>query len=429
MRRPGTDASAALLFLLTGFLALQPLSTDLYLASLPALREHFAGSVSSVQLTLSAFLAGFAASQLIAGPLSDRFGRRPVALGGCALYVGASLAGMLAPSLAVLIAARVLQAIGVCCTVVCARAIVRDLYEAEAGARVLARALSWMGTAPIAGPVVGGLLQALMGWRANFAALTLLGAVLLAAAVRALPETNRHRNASATDLRALARNYARIAASRRFWSYALPVTGSYSALFCFISASSFVLIGIYGLPAQRFGIAYALVASGYLLGTMALRPLLGRLGLVGSIRAGAALAFAAGTAMTAFALAEVRTLAAVLVPMFLVMTAHGFIQPSCQTGAIDPFPRMAGAAAALMGFAMLAVAAAAGWAVGALHDGTTRPLALGVGACTTFTALATALLLRRERGVAIGSAAGSAVAGAGTVHGTAAGADASAKGA
>jgi len=411
------------------FMALQPLATDLYLASLPGLAARFDASPSTVQLTLSAFLAGFAASQLVAGPLSDRFGRRPVALAGCALYVGASLAGMIAPSLAVLIVARVLQAIGVCCTVVCARAIVRDLYEAEAGARVLARALTWMGTAPIAGPVVGGLLQALTGWRANFATLTLLGAILLAAAVRALPETNRHRNASATDLRALARNYARIAASRRFWSYALPVTGSYSALFCFISASSFVLIGIYGLPAQRFGIAYALVASGYLLGTMALRPLLGRLGLVGSIRAGAALAFVAGTAMTAFALAEVRTLAAVLVPMFLVMTAHGFIQPSCQTGAIDPFPRMAGAAAALMGFAMLAVAAAAGWAVGALHDGTTRPLALGVGACTTFTALATALLLRHERGVAIGSAAGSAVAGAGTVHGTAAGADASAKGA
>ncbi len=421
MRRPGTDASAALLFLLTGFLALQPLSTDLYLASLPALREHFAAPVSSVQLTLSAFLAGFAASQLIAGPLSDRFGRRPVALGGCALYVGASLAGVLAPSLQVLIAARVLQAVGVCCTVVCARAIVRDLYEADAGARVLARALSWMGTAPIAGPVAGGLLQALMGWRANFAALTVLGAILLAAAARALPETNRHRDTGATDPGSLARNYAHIAASRRFWSYALPVTGSYSALFCFISASSFVLIGVFGLSPQRFGVAYALVASGYLLGTMAVRPLLGRLGLVGSIRVGAALALAAGAAMTLLALAEVRTPAALLAPMFLVITAHGFIQPGCQTGAIDPFPRMAGAAAALMGFAMLAVAAAAGWAVGMLHDGSTRPLALGVGACTTFTALAAALLLRDEPGAATGAGA---VTGAGAQAGAGAGAGA-----
>jgi DHA1 family bicyclomycin/chloramphenicol resistance-like MFS transporter len=396
MPRARTDASAALLFLLTGFLSLQPLSTDLYLASLPALRAHFAGSVSSVQLTLSAFLAGFALSQLIAGPLSDRFGRRPVAIGGCVLYVGASLAGMAAPSLAVLIGARVLQAIAVCCTVVCARAIVRDLYEAEAGARVLARALTWMGIVPIAGPVAGGLLQAGLGWRANFAALTLLGAILLAAALRTLPETNRHLDASATDLRALARNYARIAASRRFWSYALPVTGSYSALFCFISGASFVLIEIFGIPPQRFGFAYALVTVGYLLGTMALRSVLGRLGLVGSVRAGATVALASGAAMAALALAGVRTLPAVMVPMFLAVTAHGFIQPACQIGAIDPFPRQAGAAAALMGFTMLAVAAAAGWAVGAMHDGSTRPLALGVAVCGAFCALSAWALLRRE---------------------------------
>ena len=404
MPRASIDASAALLFLLTGFLSLQPLSTDLYLASLPALREHFAGSVSSVQLTLSAFLAGFALSQLIAGPLSDRFGRRPVAIGGCGLYVGASLAGMVAPSLAVLIGARVLQAIAVCCTVVCARAIVRDLYEAEAGARVLARALTWMGIVPIAGPVAGGLLQAGLGWRANFAALTLLGAILLAAALRTLPETNRHLDASATDLRALARNYARIAASRRFWSYALPVTGSYSALFCFISSASFVLIEIFGIPPQRFGFAYALVTVGYLLGTMALRSVLGRLGLVGSVRAGATVALASGAAMAALALAGVRTLPAVMVPMFLAVTAHGFIQPACQIGAIDPFPRQAGAAAALMGFTMLAVAAAAGWAVGAMHDGSTRPLALGVAVCGAFCALSAWGLLRREPRTAVEAA-------------------------
>ncbi|MCO5108066.1 MAG: multidrug effflux MFS transporter [Burkholderiaceae bacterium] len=394
MPRASTDASAALLFLLTGFLALQPLSTDLYLASLPALRGHFSESVSSVQLTLSAFLAGFALSQLIAGPLSDRFGRRPVAVGGCALYVGASLAGMLAPSLWVLIGARVLQAIGVCCTVVCARAIVRDLHEAEAGARVLARALAWMGIAPIAGPVAGGLLQAWLGWRANLAALALLGAILLAAALRTLAETNRHPDPSATDLRALARNYARIAASRRFWAYALPVTGSYGALFCFISGASFVLIEIFGISAQRFGFVYALVTLGYLLGTMALRPLLGRLGLVGAIRIGATVAFASGAAMAAFALADVRTLPAVLGPMFLAVMAHGFIQPACQIGAIDPFPRQAGAAAALMGFTMLSIAALAGWAVGALHDGSTRPLALGVAACGAFCALSAWTLLR-----------------------------------
>lgn len=403
---PGTrfDVGAGLLFLLTGFLALQPLSTDLYLASLPALRAHFGDSVSAVQLTLSAFLGGFAVSQLIAGPLSDRFGRRPVAVWGCSLYVGASLAGALAPTMAVLVGARVLQAIGVCCTVVSARAIVRDLYESEAGARVLSRALAWMGVAPIAAPIAGGLLQSALGWRAGFVALTLVGAILLAATLRGLAETNRHLDPSAIDLGALARNYARIASSRRFWEYALPVTGSYSALVCFLSGSSFVLIEIFGVAEHRFGFVFALVTSGYLLGTMAVRPLLGRLGLVNAIRVGATVAMLSGAAMALLALAGVRSIPAVLVPMFLVVASHGFIQPCCQIGAIDPFPRQAGAAAALMGFTMLAVAAAAGWAVGAMHDGTTRPLALGVAGCAAACAFAAWALLRGAAGVPAGPA-------------------------
>lgn len=395
---PRVDAaiSAGLLFLLTGFLALQPLSTDLYLASLPALRVHFDAPVSSVQLTLSAFLAGFAISQLLAGPLSDRFGRRPVALGGAALYLAGSLLGAFAPSLAVLVAARIAQALGVCCTVVCARAIVRDLYEAEPGARVMSRALSWMGVVPIAGPVLGGLVQSAFGWRANFIVLAADGAAMLAATLRVLPETNRHRNPHATDLGPLLRNYALVASSRNFWANALPITGSYGALFCFISASSFVLIELFGVSERAFGFTYALVTLGYLLGTIAVRRVLGRLGLTRSIRLGATVGLVAGSTMALLAALGVQSLAAVLVPMCFVTAAHGFIQPCCQIGAIDPFPRHAGAATALMGFTMLTIAAFAGWLVGALHDGTVRPLAWAVAASACFSALSAWTLLRNE---------------------------------
>ncbi|MBW7923109.1 MAG: multidrug effflux MFS transporter [Burkholderiaceae bacterium] len=395
---PRIDAaiSAGLLFLLTGFLALQPLSTDLYLASLPALRVHFDAPVSSVQLTLSAFLAGFAISQLLAGPLSDRFGRRPVALGGAALYLAGSLLGAFAPSLAVLVAARIAQALGVCCTVVCARAIVRDLYEAEPGARVMSRALSWMGVVPIAGPVLGGLVQSAFGWRTNFLVLAAAGAAMLAATLRVLPETNRHRNPHATDLGPLLRNYALVASSRNFWANALPITGSYGALFCFISASSFVLIELFGVSERAFGFTYALVTLGYLLGTIAVRRVLARLGLTRSIRLGATVGLVAGSSMALLAALGVQSLAAVLVPMCFVTAAHGFIQPCCQIGAIDPFPRHAGAATALMGFTMLTIAAFAGWLVGALHDGTVRPLAWAVAASACFSALSAWTLLRNE---------------------------------
>lgn len=396
MTRTGAGVSVGLLFLLTWFLALQPLSTDLYLASLPALRAHFDAQVSSVQLTLSAFLVGFALGQLLAGPLSDRFGRRPVALGGAALYTAASLLGVLAPSLAVLVVARIVQALGVCCTVVCARAIVRDLYEAEPGARMMSRALGWMGLAPIAGPMLGGLVQAAFGWRTNFVVLALAGVAALATTLLVLPETNRHRNPHATDPGPLLRNYARVASSRSFWGHALPVTGSYGALFCYISASSFVLIELFGVSEGAFGFIYALVTVGYLLGTAALRRALTRLGLVGSIRVGASVALVAGMTMALLASLGVRSFAAVLAPMFVVMASHGFIQPCCQIGAVDPFPRHAGAATALMGFVMLTVAALAGWLVGALHDGTTRPLGWAVAASTAFCALSAWTLLRRD---------------------------------
>ncbi|HLT27922.1 MAG TPA: multidrug effflux MFS transporter [Zeimonas sp.] len=386
---------AGLLFLLTGFLSLQPLSTDLYLASLPSLRTHFDAPVSAVQLTLSAFLAGFALSQLLAGPLSDRFGRRPIAVAGLALYAGASVLGAAAPSLAVLVVARVAQALGVCCTVVCARAIVRDRYEAELGARVMSRALSWMGVVPIAGPVLGGLVQSAFGWRMNFLLLAASGLVLLGLTLRGLPETNRHRDPRATDLGPLLRNYARVASSRAFWAHALPVTGSYGALFCFISASSFLLIELFGISERGFGFVYALVTLGYLLGTVAVRRVLARLGLVGAIRLGATVAAIAGALMALLAAFDVQAPSAVLIPMGFVMASHGFIQPCCQIGAIDPFPRNAGAASALMGFAMLTIASLAGWLVGAWHDGTTRPLAWAVAASTAFCAASAWGLLRR----------------------------------
>lgn len=396
MTRTGAAVPVGLLFLLTGFLSLQPLSTDLYLASLPALRTHFEAQVSAVQLTLSAFLAGFALSQLLAGPLSDRFGRRPVVLGGIALYVGASLLGAAAPSLDVLIVARIAQALGVCCTVVCARAIVRDRYEAERGARVMSRVLSWMGAAPIAGPVLGGLVQSAFGWRANFLLLAAAGVALLAATLRILPETNRHRDPRATALGPLLRNYAHIASSRAFWAHTLPVTGSYSALFCFISASSFLLIELFGVSEQAFGFTYALVTVGYLLGTVAVRRVLLRLGLSGAIRLGATFGAVMAAVMALLAALDVQTLAAVLVPMCLVTASHGFIQPCCQIGAIDPFPRNAGAATALTGFAMLTIAAVAGWWVGAMHDGTTRPVAWGVAASMAFCAASAWGLLQRS---------------------------------
>ena len=388
------DTGAAMLMLIAGLLALQPLATDFYLASLPALTGYFGVPASAVQLTLSVFIAGFAGAQLVAGPLSDRFGRRPVVVWGCALFTIASVAGAFAPSLAMLVVARFVQSLGVCCTVICARALVRDSYEPELGARVMARALGWMSVAPLFGPIAGGFLQDALGWRVNFAALALLGGALLVATVRRLPETNRHLNPHATDLGPLFANYRRIAATPAFWRYTLPVTGSYCALFSFLSASPFAVIRVLGVPERYFGFVFGACTAGFLVGTMVTRRLLPRLGLERTVRRGALVALGAGAALAAFALAGVETLPTLVVPVFFLIMAHGLLQPTCQMGAIGPFPREAGAAAALVGFVMHLAAALVGWWIGASHDGTLRPLSFTIAALGAFIALSAFALVR-----------------------------------
>lgn len=192
-------ADAPLLLLISAFLMMQPLSTDLYLASLPSLASGFGVPISTVQLTLSLFVIGFGGAQLAIGPLSDRFGRRPVLLYGLALYVIASALCGLAQSITLLIAARFLQAVGCCSAVIVARAIVRDAYAPEDSVRVIAKASTWLSVAPIFGPILGSYLQVAFGWRAAFVSLGIFSACLLALTFLRLPETNTHKNPRATD--------------------------------------------------------------------------------------------------------------------------------------------------------------------------------------------------------------------------------------
>ena len=371
---------------------MQPIATDVYLASLPAIGEAFAAGASGAQLTLSMFFAGFALSQLIVGPLADRFGRRPIAIAGCTLYVGASLAGAFAPSLAVLLAARLVQAIGTCCVVICARAIVRDCHGPEQAAQVMSRALAWMALAPITGPLLGGLLEETFGWRANLIAIAAAGAVMLWFALRNLAETNRHRNPQATAPRELASTYALIIRSRIFLTYTFFATGTFCALYSFISGSPFVAIRVLGIAPREFGLLFGGVVIGFIVGAALGRRGLPSWGIAGTIRRGAILQASGGVTLLILALLDVQTVWSLMGPMFIILLGHGLVQPSSQMGAIGPFPRQAGAAAALGGFLMYTVAVPLGLALGASFNDTMLPLAVAVATSTCAT-LAGALLL------------------------------------
>ncbi|MBZ2207666.1 multidrug effflux MFS transporter [Massilia soli] len=376
-------AHAPILLLIIGFMMLQPLSTDLYLASLPSLATVFGVPASTVQLTLSVFVIGFGGAQLIIGPLSDRYGRRPVLMWGLALYVAASLLCASAQTIQVLITARFLQALGCCSAIIIARAIVRDAYAPADSARVIARASSWLSLAPLTGPILGSYLQVAFGWRAAFVALSILSAIVLGAVILRLPETNVHKNPRATELRGLMANYRHVLGSRAFWAHVLPGALSYGSIFAFISGSSLVLIRVLGVPTEFFGYCFAFGVSGYLCGTIICRRLLPRFGASTTLRIGSTMSLAAGALFLAAVALGFAHWSVVVVAMFMTMGAHGLNFPVSQSGSVTPFPQQAGTAAGLMGAIVMLAAFCVGTVVGATYDGTLFPLAFtacGLGA-------------------------------------------------
>ncbi len=378
----------ALVVLIGFYLMLQPLATDFYLASLPGLTRTFATSAATVQLTLSVFVLAFGAVQLVAGPVSDRYGRVPVLISGLALYAVACVACALAPTIGILIAARFVQAIGCCAVVVAARAIVRDVFDAQSGARALARASTIQAIGPLVAPILGSVLEVRYGFRATFAVVTAITIALLVMTLAKLAETNPHRDSHATRPKALAANYAAVLRSPAFRAYTLAGAASYGGLFAFISGSPFVLIQVLGVPTAWFGLCFAFCVSGYLTGTIACRRMLARRSVVGTMKVGAWLALGAGLVMSALAVGGVRHWAALIAPQFVFFTAHGIIFPCAQVGSVAPFRQRAGAAAGLFGFLLMVAAALIGGWIGASYNGTTLPLVLTVAACAAVVFLA-----------------------------------------
>jgi DHA1 family bicyclomycin/chloramphenicol resistance-like MFS transporter len=396
-RRRGAERGVVML--LATLIAFQPLSTDLYLPSLPSIAAELGVDAGAVQSTLSAYILAFALTQLLAGPLSDRFGRRPVALGGIASYVAGSLLAASAGSLALLIAGRLLQAVGTCCTVVCARAIVRDRYDPATGARRLSQAMSWVALVPLVAPVAGGLVAGHLGWRATFATMAAFGLAAAFVCTRGLRESNRSPDPLAIRPGPMLANYAAVLRSRTWLGFTLVGTAMYWGLFAFLAESAFVIGAVHGLSPAAFGLALSAVTGGFLLGTLSVRRVLPRLGVQRTLSLATGLAAASGCAMLALALAGVEHVAAILVPQCAFVFAHGLSQAAWQAGSIAPFPRTAGAAAAMTGFVQNATAACAGALIGWLHDGSATPLAAMVCSAGLAAALVARTLVRRHGGV------------------------------
>jgi DHA1 family bicyclomycin/chloramphenicol resistance-like MFS transporter len=383
---------AQVVLILGALSAFGPLSIDMYLPGLPALGKTLDAPAWAVQLTLTACLAGLALGQILAGPLSDRFGRRGPLLVGVAAYAVASLLCALAPSIVVLIVLRFAQGVAGAAGIVIARAVVRDMHSGVAAARFFSLLMLVNGLAPILAPVIGGQVLTVTSWRGVFLVLAAIGVLLLLATATGLRETLAPEQRHPGGVGETVRTFGRLLADRVFLGHALACGLSFGAMFAYISGSPFVLQDIYGASPQLFSVMFAGNALGLVAASQANRALLRRLEPLTILRAALSVQALGAVALLVVVAAGVGVRG--IVPLlFVVVASLGLVMPNATALALADHPRVAGSASGLLGVLQFIVGAAAAPLVGVAGTTTALPMALtiavlGVGGVLSATVLA-----------------------------------------
>ena len=377
-----------IVLILALLLGLQPVTTDLYLPALPAITQGFGAGMGQAQLTLTALLLAFGLSQLVWGPLSDRFGRRPILLWGMAAYTASSVACALAPSMAWLIAGRTLQGIAMGAGVMAARAVVRDLFQPAQGATVMSQGLTGLGIIACACAPLGGMLTDWLGWRIALLMLAVFGAATLALVYWRFEETLARPDPHALSARPLIQANLDILRNPVFLTWCALSAGSYLGLFTFLASSSFVFVTFMGYSKTAYGFLMLSMSLSYIVGTFWCRWMLRRTSVHRTVGIAAVLTITGGVSMTALAYAgqgqDWYGAWAVMGPMYIFMLGHGVHQPCGQSGAVAPFPNRAGTASALNGFLMMLGAFFIGGWLGTHMDRPVFALAHGMLLCAIF---------------------------------------------
>ncbi|WP_322992270.1 Bcr/CflA family efflux MFS transporter [Limnohabitans sp.] len=346
-----------IVLILALLLGLQPVTTDLYLPALPAITQGFGAGMGQAQLTLTALLLAFGLSQLIWGPLSDRWGRRPILLVGMGAYTLSSIACAFAPDMAWLIAGRTVQGMAMGAAVMAARAVVRDLFQPVQGANVMSQALTGLGIIACACAPLGGMLTDTLGWRYALLALAVFGAATWALLAWRFEETLARPDPYALIAGPLLRANLEILRNPVFLTWCSLSAGSYLGLFTFLASSSFVFVTFMGYSKTAYGFLMLSMSLSYIVGTFWCRWLLRRTSVHRTVGMAAVLTLTGGVSMVVLAYAgqgqDWYGAWAVMVPMYIFMIGHGVHQPCGQSGAVAPFPHRAGTASALNGFLMM----------------------------------------------------------------------------
>ena len=395
IRPVGAVRGWPLIFSLSVAAGLAPLSIDMYLPSFPALREEFGATAAQVQLTLSGFILGFALGQLCYGPLSDRFGRRPVLLSGICLYVGMTILCAVSGDIEIFTLFRFLQAVGGGAGAVLSRAIVRDRYSGAEMARVMSLMLTVILFAPMVAPVVGGYLLVWVGWRAVFWVLAVIGLAAIPIVAFGIEETLPRDRRSAPGVTSLLRGYGAVLGHRKALGYILSGGLSFAALFAFLSGAAFVFIEHYGLAPQHMGYVFTFNVVGVMIGGWINSRLVMRRGVREMTLVGAALLFAGALALFVLVAFDIAGMWGAIAGIFAFTLPLNMINANSVAGALEHFPRHAGTASAVVGAARYGFGALAGICVGLLHDDTAVPMVAVIFACSAASAIFAVAMVRR----------------------------------
>lgn len=384
---PNPD-SVGLLILLSALVALGPLTIDMYLPALPAMSTALGASTSQVQLTISSYLLGFSVFHLACGPLADRYGRRPILLGGLALYMLASYACSLASSIEQLIVLRFIQGVGACVGPTLGRAIARDVYGPQRAAQALAYIAMIMALAPAVAPALGSLLLEFFSWASIFAALALYALAVLGFVAGKLPESLPQRQELSVTV--VSRNYLELLRNGHYMATTCASGLMYAGMISFLSASSFIFIDMMGISTRYFGVLFLTTVAGYITGSGLSTRLVHNRSSEQVMWLGMTLAVAASLLQLLLTEAWFHV-AAILVPMAMFSTALGIVLPHAMASALRPFPHMAATASALFGFIQMGLSSLGGAIVGYYLVNDARPMVLVILACT----MSAAYLCRR----------------------------------
>ena len=394
-RGPVHGDETRLIVLIGALSAFAPLSIDMYLPALPRLATSLGGAAWQLQLTITGCLIGLAVGQLVAGPLSDRFGRRRPLLLGVALYAAASLGCAAAPSVPVLVLLRLLQGGSGAAGIVVARAVARDLYAGPALARFLALMMVVNGLAPVLAPVIGAQILRLGSWRPVFVLLALIGTTLLAAAAAGLPETLPPRRRRRDGPGRMLATLRALVSDRTFAGCALANGLAYAAMFAYIAGSPFVVQDRFGRSAQFFSLIFATNACGIMAAGQLSARLARRCGARPLLRTGLAMSLS-GAVVLAVAGATGAGLPVILPGFFLVVASIGFISPNAAAIALGRHGSDAGSASALLGLAQFLIGGAAASLAGLGGARADAPMIATIGAASLGASLCFVLLAGRE---------------------------------